>query len=96
LTEKFGGATSFVRAPGQGLWRSDGETHQDNIAVVEVMTERLDAEFWCSVRKRIELELSQKEIVIRAHGIVVFIMGAALDSSGSLFGEPDVPQPNSS
>jgi hypothetical protein len=23
LTEKFGGATSFLRAPGQGLWRDD-------------------------------------------------------------------------
>ncbi len=26
LTGKFGGATSFVRAPAQGLWRSGGET----------------------------------------------------------------------
>jgi hypothetical protein len=25
LTEKFGGATSFVRAPGEGLWQSGGD-----------------------------------------------------------------------
>ena len=24
LTERFGGATSFLRAPGQGLWQSGG------------------------------------------------------------------------
>ncbi|MGY4377287.1 hypothetical protein ACVWZ3_004926 [Bradyrhizobium sp. i1.3.6] len=37
LSGKFGGATSFVRAPGQGLWRSGEETMRDNIAVIEVM-----------------------------------------------------------
>ena len=29
----------FVRAPGQGLWRSGNETERDTIAVVEVMAE---------------------------------------------------------
>ena len=38
LTDKFGGATSFVRAPGQGLWASGGDVEWDNIAVIEVMT----------------------------------------------------------
>ncbi|MET4200022.1 hypothetical protein ABIA95_004022 [Bradyrhizobium sp. LA8.1] len=36
MTGKFGGATSFVRVPGQGLWRSGHETERDNIAVIEV------------------------------------------------------------
>ena len=36
LTEKFGGATSFLRTPGQGLWQSGGATEKDRIAVVEV------------------------------------------------------------
>jgi hypothetical protein len=31
LTGKFGGATSFMRAPGLGLWRSGDETERDNI-----------------------------------------------------------------
>ena len=34
LTDKFGGATSFLRAPGQGLWQSGGTTEKDSIAVV--------------------------------------------------------------
>ena len=38
LTDKFGSATSFVRAPGQGLWDSGGDVERDNIAVIEVMT----------------------------------------------------------
>jgi len=40
LTAKFGGATSFMRAPGQGLWESGGDVERDNIAVVEVMPAR--------------------------------------------------------
>ena len=45
LTGKFGGATSFMRTPGQGLWRNGGETWRDNIAVVEVMADRLEPEY---------------------------------------------------
>ena len=38
LKDKFGSATSFVRAPGRGLWDSGGDVERDNIAVIEVMT----------------------------------------------------------
>jgi hypothetical protein len=69
LTDKFGGATSFLRAPGQGLWQSGGGTEKDSIAVVEVMAERLDPSYWQSLRERLECELSQEEIVIRAQEI---------------------------
>jgi len=69
LTGRFGGATSFVRAPGLGLWRSGNETERDNIAVVEVMAAKLAPEYWRSLRERLERELSQEEIVIRAQEI---------------------------
>jgi hypothetical protein len=69
LTDKFGGATSFVRAPGQGLWRSGSEKERDNIAVIQVMTEQLAAEYWRALRERLEKELSQEEIVVRAQEI---------------------------
>ena len=69
LTDKFGGATSFLRAPGQGLWQSGGTTEKDHIAVVEVMAEHLDPAFWWSLRERLERELTQEEIVIRAQEI---------------------------
>jgi hypothetical protein len=67
LTDKFGGATSFLRAPGQGLWQSGGGTEKD---VIEVMVERLDHPYWQALRERLEQELSQEEIVIRAQEIV--------------------------
>jgi hypothetical protein len=69
LTEKFGGATSFVRAPGRGLWRTGAETARDSIAVIEVMTERLAPDYWQALRDRLEKELSQDEIVVRAQKI---------------------------
>ena len=69
LTGKFGGATSFIRAPGLGLWRSDGETQRDNIAVIEVMAGQLEPEYWKRLRERLERELSQDEVVIRAQEI---------------------------
>jgi hypothetical protein len=68
-TDKFGGATSFLRAPGQGLWRSSGGTEKDSITVVEVMVENVDRGYWRSLRDRLEPELSQDEIVIRAQEI---------------------------
>ena len=69
LTDEFGGVTSFLRAPGQGLWQSGSGTQKDSIAVVEVMVDRLNPTFWQSVRERLERELSQDEIVIRAQQI---------------------------
>jgi hypothetical protein len=69
LTDEFGGATSFLRAPGKGLWQSSGGTEKDRIAVVEVMTGRLDPSYWQSLRERLKRELSQEEIVIRAQEI---------------------------
>jgi len=69
LTEKFGGATSFMRSPGQGLWRSGGETERDSIAVIEIMTDQLEPNYWRELRERLERELSQEEIVIRAQEV---------------------------
>ena len=70
LTVEFGGATSFVRAPGEGLWRSGAETQRDNIAVVEVTTELLLPDYWRGLRERLGSELAQHKIVIRAQEII--------------------------
>ena len=61
LTDEFGGATSFLRAPGQRLWLSGGGTEKDRIAV-EVMAEPLDPSNWQSLRERLKREVSQEEI----------------------------------
>jgi hypothetical protein len=69
LTDRFGGATSFVRLPGHGLWETGGNVETENIAVIEVMTDDLDAAYWAALRQNLERELSQKEIVARAREI---------------------------
>jgi hypothetical protein len=69
LTETFGGATSFIRGPAEGLWQSGGETERDSIAVIEIMADDIEEAFWRSLRERLERELGQDEIVIRAHEI---------------------------
>ena len=70
LTDKFGGATSFIRAPGEGLWRSGGGTERDNIAVVDVTTELPLPDYWRGLRERLKSELAQHKIVIRAQEII--------------------------
>ena len=69
LTNKFGGVTSFVRAPGQGLWGSGGDVARDNVAVIEVMTDEIDPPFWQAFRRKLERELAKQEIVIRAQQV---------------------------
>lgn len=65
LSEKFGGVTSFVRAPAEGRWESGNTTQKDDIAVIEVMVETVEHKYWSSLRQRLERELAQEEIVIR-------------------------------
>jgi hypothetical protein len=69
LVAQFGGATSFVRSPGKGLWRDGSSAECDTIAVVEIMVAELAKDYWRTLRERLEGELSQEEIVIRAHEI---------------------------
>jgi hypothetical protein len=56
LTDKFGGATSFVRAPGLGLWDSGRDVERDNIGVIEVMTDEIDPPSWQAFRRKLERE----------------------------------------
>jgi hypothetical protein len=69
LTEKFGGVTAFTRAPAKGTWRvpHTGQVENDDIVVVEVMTETLDRHWWRELKAILEHSLKQSEILIRAH-----------------------------
>ena len=66
LTERFGGLTAFTSAPAEGLWKSEGKTHHDEIVVFEVMAATLDAGWWQRYRKNLEERFSQNSIIIRA------------------------------
>ena len=81
---------------GQGLWLSSGETEEDNIAVVEVMVEHLDRTFCRSLRERLERELTQEEIAIRAQEITLEGVLRWYPKFGKASKEPGVQSQNPS
>lgn len=72
LTECFGGATSFKQSPGQGHWDSGNVVEKDSVALIEVVTVKLDSTYWQELKARLEEELSQDEIMIRALPVIQF------------------------
>ena len=69
LIEKFGGVTSFTRAPAEGLWENGEGVEKDDIVVLEVMAEELDRDWWRHFRQKLERKLQEKELVVRCHKI---------------------------
>jgi hypothetical protein len=69
LVAQFGGLTAYIRAPAQGVWAHDGIRQKDDIAVVEVMVEALDENWWRDFRLRLERLLQQETLVVRAYAI---------------------------
>lgn len=69
LVDKFGGLTMYSRAPARGLYRTKEGVEQDDVVVIEVMTETLDTEWWGEYRKRLENRLHQEEVLIRAREV---------------------------
>jgi hypothetical protein len=67
LTGRFGGVTAYTRAPAEGSWEDDqGRIHHDDVAVVEVMVDTLDREWWSGYRKELAARFRQTELVMRA------------------------------
>ena len=71
LAARFGGLTAYSRAPAHGTWAFDGGSAKDDIVVVEVMTDTLDREWWRTFRARLEKDLRQQRIIVRAHEIEI-------------------------
>jgi hypothetical protein len=65
LTARFGGLTSYVRAPAEGRWKQADKVAYDEIIVLEVMTPDFERDWWRSLRARLEEEFQQKEVVVR-------------------------------
>jgi len=66
LVKQFGGVTAYSRAPAKGIDTEDGQKVEDEIIILEVMTDSLDRAWWSSLRSRLERDLQQREILIRA------------------------------
>lgn len=67
LIDIFGGVTAFVRSPGDGAWRNEGNVQKDKIVVLEVMAREIDEVWWRHYRSELERSFRQQEIVIRSH-----------------------------
>jgi hypothetical protein len=67
LSARFGGLTAYSRAPAKGLWAAGPGRREDDIVIVEVMTEKLERDWWEQFRCRVERLLRQEELIIRAN-----------------------------
>jgi hypothetical protein len=67
LVQRFGGLTAFTQAPAEGLWTPGGDqTHHDDIVLIEVMVDELDAAWWSAYREKLQKDLKQQSLVVRA------------------------------
>lgn len=71
LIEKFGGVTAYKRVPAQGRWKSGGQTHGDEIAIFEVVVDRIDRGWWTQFREELEDRLGQETILVTARDIEI-------------------------
>jgi hypothetical protein len=70
LTDRFGGVTSFVRAPAVGLWKESPEDiNRDEVVMFEVLAEQLDRDWWTLYRKQLQNSFHQDEVLIWASNI---------------------------
>jgi hypothetical protein len=67
LTKRFGGLTTYQRAPAEGVFDDErGHVVRDDIVVFEVMCDELDTRYWASYRAELTAAFAQDELVIRA------------------------------
>ena len=67
LTERFSGLTAYVRSPARGSWTApDGRTEQDDVVMVEVVTETFDRVWWRTYAARLATRFNQERMHVRA------------------------------
>ena len=67
LAERFSGLTAYLRSPAKGLWTApDGRTEQDDVVMVEVVTERFDRAWWRTYTATLAERFGQESIHLRA------------------------------
>ena len=70
LAERFQGLTAYVRAPAKGLWTApDGHTEQDDVVMVEVVTEAFDRAWWRTYAATLAVRFRQEAIHVRSLSI---------------------------
>jgi hypothetical protein len=70
LTDEFGGVTLYARSPATGLWKNEqGEVDRDDVIMVEVAVDAVDAAWWATYRRDLEQRFRQDVILVRAFRI---------------------------
>ena len=67
LADRFTGVTAYVRSPAKGLWTApDGHTEQDDVVMVEVVTDTFDRSWWRTYAATLAERFRQDSIHVRA------------------------------
>ena len=67
LAERFNGLTAYLRSPAKGWWTApDGHTEQDDVVMVEVVTETFDRAWWRTYAVALAARFDQERIHVRA------------------------------
>ena len=70
LVDTFEGLTAYVRSPAKGVWTApDGHAEQDDVVMVEVVTDRFDRAWWRAYAVKLRERFRQDSIHVRAHAI---------------------------
>jgi hypothetical protein len=67
LAERFNGLTAYLRSPAKGSWTApDGHTEQDDVVMVEIVTEAFDRAWWRTYAATLATRFDQESIHVRA------------------------------
>ena len=67
LAHRFNGLTAYVRSPAKGLWTApDGHKEQDDVVMVEVVTDTFDKVWWRAYAATLADRFGQETIHLRA------------------------------
>ena len=67
LAARFNGLTAYLRSPAKGWWVApDGHTEQDDVVMVEVVTETFDKAWWRTYTAVLAQRFGQDAIHLRA------------------------------
>lgn len=67
LAERFNGLTAYLRSPAKGSWTApDGHTEQDDVVMVEIVTETFDRAWWRTYAATLATRFDQESIHVRA------------------------------
>jgi hypothetical protein len=67
LADRFNGLTAYLRSPAKGSWTAPGgHTEQDDVVMVEIVTETFDRAWWRTYAATLATRFAQESIHIRA------------------------------